>query len=258
MEKRKKEPNGGNDPEKPQGETAAAVEEPGLGQIFEAYRKLEEARRIAAEARGEAARLKEAAKEAKEAAAGATAEADRLSAELLKVIAGLCPEAAPPKPMGWIDAETRPLRRFLLADSKDRLEFRGILDGKVQMCWYEGLLAGEPFFPRNDVTPEAWNADYASKVEGYLDPTGKAGPADHTDETWRGQALNLLDDPHVPAGVLKVLIEHDPPLTTLGELADWSKAKGDFRAKDIKGLDPVGEGELAAAVDAYWERRQSR
>ena len=250
---RKPKPNGDEGRDEPPAETAVA--EPGVAQIFEAYRRLEQAQANAAEARAEATRLKEVAKAAKEQAQGLTAEADRLSAELMQIIGGLCPEAAPEKPLGWIDETTRPLRRLKLVDTEDRLEFRGIVAGQVQIHWYDGLLKGETFFPRNDVTVEQWNAEYAPKVEGIVDPQGQP-PAGEGDDSWRAVLLESLQEPSIPRGVLQILIDQDPLIATVGDLADWTKSKGDFWAKDLKGIGPAAEGQITAALDAFWERRR--
>ena len=70
------------------------------------------------------------------------------------------------------------------------------------------------------------------------------------DEEWR--AVDLVER-GLSDRVFTSLAEHDPPLTTLGALVDWQAEKGDFWAKDIKGIGEAAEAEIVRVVDDYWE-----
>lgn len=91
---------------------------------------------------------------------------------------------------------------------------------------------------------------------------GKGKPAGDGDtlapDAWRAVLLEGLAEPAVKPRYLRALAEHDPPITTLGELTDWQKAKGDFWAKDIAGMGPAGQESLAAATEAFWTRQDRR
>jgi len=170
--------------------------------------------------------------------------------------------------MGQIDLTTRPGRRFVIKDSDYRVEYKGITDGKVVLVWADGPLAGEGFFPGGDISVDEWNGDYAYKVIGYVDvkeqqpkrvePDKNDTKADddaEKDESWRQVGLNMLADPSIPPSLLEALGEHEPRIITIGDLVDWQKSKGDWWAKDIKGVGPEAQGKIADALEAYWLRR---
>lgn len=69
-------------------------------------------------------------------------------------------------------------------------------------------------------------------------------------EGWQAVQLADLQDPHIKVGVLKVLSENG--IHTMGQLAEWQKEKGDYWAKDIKGVGKAACDSIAAATDAYW------
>lgn len=71
------------------------------------------------------------------------------------------------------------------------------------------------------------------------------------DEAWRQVKLADLT-PKLSARTLKSLHEHNPPLTTHGELSDWQNAKGDWWVADIKGIGAAGWKEIEDAQFAYW------
>lgn len=74
------------------------------------------------------------------------------------------------------------------------------------------------------------------------------------DTAWRAVLLRDLSDPSIKPGVLKALLENDPPIVMLGDLADWQAAKGDFWGKDLKGVGKAAQDQIAEATDAYWAR----
>jgi hypothetical protein len=60
---------------------------------------------------------------------------------------------------------------------------------------------------------------------------------------------------------INALAEHDPPVTTMGELADWQAQKGDFWAADVRGLGGLagkGREQIEAALEAFWANRANR
>jgi hypothetical protein len=71
------------------------------------------------------------------------------------------------------------------------------------------------------------------------------------DDAWRAVAIADLE-PNLKPGKLKALAENTPPILTMGEMADWQQAKGEFWMKDIKGFGPGGAEQYAVACDAYW------
>jgi len=74
------------------------------------------------------------------------------------------------------------------------------------------------------------------------------------DDAWKTVRLDDLENPSIKAGVLKVMMEHTPPITTLGELTDWQAKKADFWAKDLPGIGRAAQDSIAAATEAYWVR----
>jgi|GEM_PF-6663850 len=69
------------------------------------------------------------------------------------------------------------------------------------------------------------------------------------DTAWRDTKLS---DIGIKPGILKALAEHEPMIETLGALVDWQGAKGDFWAKDIKGIGEKAQEEIAEACDRFW------
>ena len=74
------------------------------------------------------------------------------------------------------------------------------------------------------------------------------------DDAWKTVKLMDLEKPCIKAGVLKVMMGHSPPITTLGELTDWQALKSDFWAKDLPGIGRAAQDSIAAATEAYWTR----
>ena len=263
---------------------------PTMADVFEAYRRVEaakERRKNAAAELSRAKKLLDDAKSEKQAADGELAEA---TAQVLECVGEMAPKDGKSlHPMGWIDSTTRPGRRYKLRDSEDRIEFKGFDDGRPIMVWFDGLLAGESFFPAGDVRVAQWNEEYAPKVEGYVDAVDQKGetegrrakgegrdgketenappdvsplasrpsPLDSSgDDSWRAVKLDSLADPEVGPRTLKAMAEHEPPIVTIGDLADWQAAKGDFWAKDIHGVGPGAADKLADALEKFWKRRR--
>jgi hypothetical protein len=82
--------------------------------------------------------------------------------------------------------------------------------------------------------------------------SGAEPTAPAEDDAWRSVLIADLE-PKLTAGKLKVLAEHVPPITTMGEMADWQKAKGDFWVKDLKGFGPGGAEQYELAATRYFE-----
>lgn len=72
-----------------------------------------------------------------------------------------------------------------------------------------------------------------------------------TDDAWRAVPLADLG---IKATTLKILADHTPSLTTMGELCDWQEKKGDFWAKDISGVGPTKRSEIEDAQLAHWQK----
>jgi hypothetical protein len=163
-----------------------------LDDLFVAYRSVDKTAESLRRAKAAVVRLKEEFKDAKEVAEAAKGNHDTAVALVFKLLGGLCPQEAA-HTLGWIDATTRLGRRFKLADSEDRVEFRGIeeVDGVaiVRVFLLDGLLAGETFFPQGDMTVEMWNADFAAKVEGYTDVKEAEPGTGNTEDGGKAPAL---------------------------------------------------------------------
>jgi len=74
------------------------------------------------------------------------------------------------------------------------------------------------------------------------DPEPSADP-----EAWRAETIDGLDLGNRPRNALV-----NAGLETMGDLADWMQAKGDFWAKDVKGLGAKSAGEIADAMVDFW------
>jgi hypothetical protein len=81
--------------------------------------------------------------------------------------------------------------------------------------------------------------------------TDEQADAAPEDDAWRAVVIADLD-PKLKPGKLKALAENTPPILTMGDMADWQQAKGEFWMKDIKGFGPGGAEQYAVACDAYW------
>ncbi len=165
---------------------------------------------------------------------------------------GLFPEMA----MGAIGPETRIGRRFNIADTDARVEFKGIdQDDNVLMDWVDGEFEGESFFPAGDVSVDDWNKEWAPKVLGYSDPidpsdgeeTSETSDSEENsrseDDGWRKVPLDQIQrysgGKELTTSTIKKLAEHDPSITTVGELEDHRKKHGRFWAKKIDGVGPT-------------------
>lgn len=82
----------------------------------------------------------------------------------------------------------------------------------------------------------------------------KAADEPASEDAWRRHLLKNLTDPAIPEGTLKALAKHEPPIITMGDVSDWVRDKGDFWAKNIKGIGEAAQGKIADATAAYWEQ----
>ena len=101
-----------------------------------------------------------------------------------------------------------------------------------------------PFLSADEAMKAAQSVDDEQLHENVKAPA----PAD---DAWRNVLLRDLT-PEIKPGILKVLLEHQPPIVSMGDLADWQKEKGDYWAKDIKGIGKAACDSIAEATDAYW------
>lgn len=105
-----------------------------------------------------------------------------------------------------------------------------------------------PFVPRGDAKPAPVPAAPA--------------PEKPQNDAWRSVRLDSLevsDGKPLTPGKLKALAEHEPRIETLGDLVDYQGAKGDWWAKEVKGLGKGGAEQLAVACERYWsEHPQER
>jgi len=86
---------------------------------------------------------------------------------------------------------------------------------------------------------------------GYPCPPDKSAD----DEGWRLINLVDLDKPSIAPAVLKCLANNSKSIKTLGDLADWQEAKGDFWAVDISGIGQAAQDKIADATDGFHVRR---
>jgi len=116
---------------------------------------------------------------------------------------------------------------------------------------------------RGDIRQDGWPADAplaeAADAGAELDVERQEDSLHGgSDESWRSVELSSLFNPGIRPGVLKALAENDPVIQTMGSLADWQAAKGEFWSKDIHGLGKAGLDNLSAATDAFWARQQKK
>jgi len=104
----------------------------------------------------------------------------------------------------------------------------------------DAMLDGE--FVREDGWP--WGAPLAAVAD--------ENPVAPGDTDWKAVELADLNEPFIKVGVLKVLAENG--INTMGQLAEWQAGKGDFWAKNIKGIGKAALDSIAAATDAYWRK----
>ncbi|GEM_PF-244917 len=258
-------------------ESNASVALPDLAAVFEAYQKLQAAKDRLAAARDEERTAKTNLENAKDERKAADSDLAKVKDEVLDLLGGIAPKSDAAVPMGMITPATPVGRRYKLSDSEEYVEYRGMdSSGLPQLVWGGGIYEGQPYFPAGGVTLDVWNKDYAPKVEGTIDKApaadaagpGEPAPADgdkpaatgpaEGDESWRTVRLAILKEPEIPAKVLAILQEHEPRIETVGDLADWVKAKGDYWGKDIKGIGPAGQGKIDEALEAFWMRRNGQ
>jgi len=101
---------------------------------------------------------------------------------------------------------------------------------------------------------KAGNSSEDAAAESDADPTGDADD----DESWKRVALGTLTNPAISPRYVKALTEHDPPIVTMGEFADWNEKKGWFLAQDIPGIGDAGQNEIEGAMASFWERREAK
>jgi hypothetical protein len=127
----------------------------------------------------------------------------------------------------------------------------------------EELRSGQQELPLGDpepppAKPEKPQADPASPpVEA---PRIAAAPepakAPEPDDAWRSFLVADLTKPdgtHLKRKTVESLAEQDPPITTLGQLADYSKSRKQLT--DIPGIGPKAAEDIDAACEHFWSRR---
>jgi hypothetical protein len=130
---------------------------------------------------------------------------------------------------------------------------------KAVDAWLEDREIGATGWPKNaplakeasEARPATGEGSNDLSILGVEDEDDDAAPAPAADDAWRTVLLRNLT-PDIKPGILKVLLEHKPPIVTMGDMADWQKEKGDFWAKDIRGIGKAACDSIAAATDAYW------
>jgi hypothetical protein len=73
------------------------------------------------------------------------------------------------------------------------------------------------------------------------------------DDLWKSVKLEDLE-PKIKPAKLKALSDVDPPIVTLGNLTDFQAERGEWWAKNVKGLGDGGVEQIVAATDAYWAK----
>jgi hypothetical protein len=121
----------------------------------------------------------------------------------------------------------------------------------VGACRKSHAAAGEDGEGAGELADEVEHTDHV--MPAAEKPTAKQpAPAD---DVWKAVTLASLHTPAISPRVLKVLAEHEPAILTLGDLTAWQAAKGDWWGKDIGGVGPAAQEEIANAAEAYWMRR---
>ena len=78
------------------------------------------------------------------------------------------------------------------------------------------------------------------------DDAGDATPPEPEDDSCREVTLESLD---VRPKLLESLAENDPPIKTLGDVANWTT---EYELTNIPGVGPVAAEEIQQACDGYW------
>jgi len=78
---------------------------------------------------------------------------------------------------------------------------------------------------------------------------GTPGETEAAADAWREVEIEHLG---IPQHVQTKLLDHEPPLRTLGDFADWRADKGKFWAKDIEGVGSVAQKKIEDAYVKFW------
>ena len=95
-----------------------------------------------------------------------------------------------------------------------------------------------------DEGQEAEDADSPPTAPDAADP-----------DAWKQMRLAHLR-PAIPPRYMKALNEKG--ITTMGKLADWEKAHGDWWGTDIPSIGKVGQDRIAEAIEAFWTARAGK
>lgn len=109
----------------------------------------------------------------------------------------------------------------------------------------------EPMLPFGN-NGHANNGKTGTAADAIKEGLDKA--AEEKGTAWRFVRLAELE-PKITEKKLAMLTEHEPPITTIGELSDWQGTKGEpWWWKDIKGFGERGRDQVIAALDRYWAK----
>jgi hypothetical protein len=141
------------------------------------------------------------------------------------------------------EAEVDELAEDLKA-AKKRLEAASLRLGKlIDEAKYPNLFNNR----RDDNTPPT---PEQMRAAGEAAESTGSQPVPPEDDSWRAATLEELGI--TKPRIVKALTDHEPPLTTLGAIADWSAAKGDFWATDISGVGEKAAQEITDRMMDYW------
>jgi hypothetical protein len=93
---------------------------------------------------------------------------------------------------------------------------------------------------------EAAQAELNEFVQNLLDPTPTLFTPQDEPQEWRAATL---DDLGIKGKLAEHLAANDPPLTTLGAIADFSK---EYELMKVKGIGPKAATDIEDALEKWW------
>lgn len=111
--------------------------------------------------------------------------------------------------------------------------------------------SAEPKLPFLTETASGSVVDVNGEMVGTLVKSDRQETPESEDE-WREFPIEKLG---LSETTVQKMAEKD--IQTVGQLADWTKERGEFWYKDIKGFGPKAADKVSDAMDKFWAKRQT-